>query len=95
MKKCPSCGKDLDDMAAICVGCGHAFSDIKPNDRKANAGEIIIAILFPIIGAILYYVYKKDKPTAAKTLNLVSVIAFLAYILLPILGGIILGVISA
>ncbi len=68
---------------------------IQPNDRKANAGEIIIAVLFPIIGAILYYVYRKDKPTAAKTLNLVSVIAFLAYIVLPILGGVLLGILSA
>ena len=45
-------------------------------DRKANGGEIAVAILLPIVGAILYYVYKSDKPTAAKTINTASLISF-------------------
>ena len=51
-------------------------------DRPAEGWEILICILFPIVGAILYYVYKGDHPTAAKTLNRASLLAFLGWFLL-------------
>ncbi len=51
-------------------------------DRPAEGWEIALCIFIPIAGAILYYVYKKDQPTAAKTLNRVSMLAFLGWFLL-------------
>ena len=34
---------------------------------KAGIGLIILSILFPIVGIILYFVKKDDEPNAAKT----------------------------
>ena len=51
-------------------------------DRKANAGEIILAALIPLAGWIMYCVYRKDKPTAASTLNIVAWVAFAVYLVL-------------
>lgn len=88
MAFCKQCGKEMTQGSAVCPHCGTAQgSTLAGTDRKANGGEIAIAILFPIIGAILYYVYKGDKPTAAKTINKISMLAFLAYFLIGILGG--------
>ena len=53
-----------------------------PEDRKANGLELAVAILFPIAGAIMYYIYKSSKPTAAKTLNYASLISFAVRLLL-------------
>ena len=53
-----------------------------PEDRKANGLELAVAILFPIAGAIMYYIYRSSKPTAAKTLNYASLISFAVRLLL-------------
>ena len=54
-------------------------------DRQANAGEIVLAALFPIAGAIMYYIYRHEKPTAARTLNIVAWCAFAFYIVLRVI----------
>ncbi len=96
MAFCKQCGKEMTQGSASCSNCGAAQGNTPAvTDRKANGGEIAIAILFPIVGAILYYVYKGDKPTAAKTINKVSLLAFLAYFLIGILGGCSLTMLSA
>ena len=53
-----------------------------PEGRKANGLELAVAILFPIAGAIMYYIYRSSKPTAAKTLNYASLISFAVRLLL-------------
>ena len=66
---------------------GQTFSE----DRKANAGEIILAALFPLIGLILYFSYKDKKPTAANTIRLVALIAWGVSFLLGLIAGLIGG----
>lgn len=82
MKICKNCGKEIDDRDTVCVGCGNLCD---ANNRQATSGEVIIAALFPIIGAILYYFYKRNCPNVAKTMNTVSVTSFIVYIVLYIM----------
>lgn len=84
MAYCQKCGKEINDDADVCVNCGTLVApknNTNTTDRPASALEIIITILIPIVGAVLYYAYKNDKPTAAKTLNKIAIIAFVVYLL--------------
>ena len=55
-------------------------------DKKTNVVFGVISFMFPILGAILYYVYKKSNPVRAKIINNCSWIGFIAWIAFYILG---------
>ena len=76
MKYCRQCGKELLDEAVICPQCGCATGHQAASDEKASALWIIIAILFPIVGAIYALIEWKNKPNAAKTVLIVSIIVW-------------------
>lgn len=86
MKYCDSCGHELSESSNFCSNCGKNFSsnnNISHND--SNNGTVIVCaivgLLFPIIGAILYYALKKSDIKAAKTANICSWISFLVQLL--------------
>ena len=88
MAFCRKCGKQIDDAAKACLFCGCPAEGAVPpstaqTDREANAGELLAAFLIPIIGAVLYYVYRDSKPTAAEKINKVSIAAFILWLVLP------------
>ncbi len=89
MKYCDNCGKELDKIFNFCPNCGREFS-IK--NQKSNSGSIIvcaiIGLLFPIVGAILYYVLKRTDMRAAKAANICSWIGFLGYFIYLLIYGV-------
>lgn len=92
MAFCRKCGKEIDEEAIICIHCGCATGNAvatqkESTDREANGGELLVAFLFPIVGAILYYIYKADKPTAAQKINKISIAAFFMWFALGLLYG--------
>ncbi len=94
MAFCSKCGKEINDEAVVCIHCGCQTSKgaVSNNtDRPATGVEILLTVLWPILGAILYYVYKSNKPTASKQLNKVSIISFLAWFAI----GFLLSVLAA
>ncbi len=44
--RCYNCGKEIDDKAVICVGCGVAVKPIKPQEKKLSGLQIAAYILF-------------------------------------------------
>lgn len=54
-------------------------------------GLKIVSVLFPIVGAILYFVKKKDEPVAAKQACTMALIGFGIGIVLNIIVAIIGG----
>ena len=77
MKYCNKCGSAISDDSNFCSKCGTKFTDEKAANNKKTKDTsviiwIIIGLLFPIIGAILYYVLKKTDYKAAKVLNICS-----------------------
>lgn len=96
MAYCNKCGKEIDDQAVVCVHCGcetgYAAQNHKPNydpESGADFVEILLSLLIPIAGVIMYFVKKDTRPKAAKTCLLVGVITWaIGTIALTALGGI-------
>lgn len=82
---CRNCGKELNDQAVICPNCGVAVNETKlnqmnggvKNDDAPSAGFAVLCFFFPIVGLILYLVWKDEYPQRAKSCGkgaLISVI---------------------
>ena len=56
-------------------------------DRKPEIYEIVLSVLFPIVGIILYFMHRNDKPTAASMLLKVALIAYGARFILGFFFG--------
>lgn len=91
---CKNCGEQIDDRAVICPKCGvpvnnNAFSQ---NDAP-SAGFGILSFFFPLIGLILYLVWKDQSPLKAKSAGTGALIGFIMGIALTILYIIVVVVI--
>lgn len=81
---CSHCGQEIPDEAVICPKCG-----CQPLVRKGDGKSFGIALLsffIPLVGLILYFVWKKEKPLRAGsagkgfvTLVIVALAACVAY----------------
>ena len=85
---CPTCGSQLADNAQFCPKCGHAFTSPKVTENKSNGIEAvdIVAFLIPIIGFVMYFVWKDDKPEQAKKVCSATVIGFIFWFVISMLG---------
>jgi len=66
---CEKCGKEINDQAVICVGCGCPTARPQPIRLEPDipsTGLNVLCFFFPIIGLILYIVWNKDYPLKAK-----------------------------
>lgn len=92
MRYCNNCGKGTNDESNFCPNCGQSFFKNGANNlNKGSTGTVIVCaivgLLFPIIGAILYYALKSTDEKAAKTANICSWVGFLWQFLCIVLYG--------
>ena len=87
MKYCYKCGKELIDEADVCTGCGIMQNDsklaAKKGEDKRGFGWAFLGFIQPVIGLILYLIWKDDYPNRSKSCGigaLVSVICYAAFI---------------
>lgn len=69
---CKHCGKELDERAVVCPNCGCATDNGTMGTGKAandasSVGFGILGFLFPVVGLILYLVWKDQFPQRAKS----------------------------
>ena len=70
---CPHCGSTIDKNAEICVKCGvNVLNYINKNTMVSNDTpnkwvNFLSLCCFPILGIILYFVWKDKQPKAAKS----------------------------
>jgi uncharacterized protein (DUF983 family) len=81
---CTKCGSQIDDRAAICVHCGCEV-DKKDPDDKSSAGIAVLTFFFPIVGLILWLVWKDTKPLAAKSAGKGALIGVIVNVVLSVL----------
>lgn len=94
MKFCTKCGKELVDEAVVCVHCGCAVPNTTPAPAVQDAPNIGLAILgffFPLIGLILYLVFKDNTPLKAKSAGKGALIGVIVSAVIGVIYGIILG----
>lgn len=72
---CPNCGRPIPDGATYCNRCGAVFDDYSRrsrdnapayNDDSGSFGWAVLGFFIPLVGLILYLVWKNEKPKSAK-----------------------------
>lgn len=89
MKYCVNCGKELADNAAFCSECGseqtaeavvvtnNTYEKPQAPADGSSFGFAVLGFLLPLVGLILYLVWKDSTPLKAKSAGkgaLISVI---------------------
>ena len=90
MAFCKNCGAQIDDQAVVCTSCGVAQNTAPAVVDKGGFGWGALGCCLPIVGLILFLVWKDTKPKTAKAAGigaLVSVIiAVVYYVIMLVLG---------
>lgn len=90
MAFCRNCGQQIDDRAAVCPHCGVAQENKPQIVDNGGFGWGVLGCCIPIVGLVLFLVWKDTKPKTAKAAGigaLVSVgIGILYYILMFAVG---------
>ena len=70
MRYCDNCGQKLADDSKFCPNCGKRFNSSNQENNTTVIICAIVGLLFPLIGAILYYVFKNsDVPICTTDLT--------------------------
>lgn len=68
---CPNCGAQINPQAEICVNCGvnvRTYGKSSAYDDQPNGWVNFLSLCcIPILGIILYFVWKDTKPRSAKS----------------------------
>ncbi|HOP57399.1 MAG TPA: zinc-ribbon domain-containing protein [Bacillota bacterium] len=92
MPFCPKCGAEVKENQDVCLSCGTAISKNATSivsEEGSTTGWGVLGFFFPLIGLILYLVWKTDKPKAAKSAGKGALIGVIAGFVLGILEAII------
>lgn len=83
---CRYCGKDINDDSVACEYCGKNLQSTgaKSND-SANILWGVLSFFIPIVGLILYLVWRTEKPETARVCGIGALIGFALRIIVPIL----------
>lgn len=90
MAYCKNCGKMIDDKAVICPHCGVAQENKPQVVDNGGFGWSVLGCCIPIVGLILYLVWKDTKPVTAKAVGIGALVGVgltvLYYVLVVVLG---------
>lgn len=81
---CTKCGKQIDDKAVICVGCGNRVEEMK-TEKNPSAGWWWLGFFVPLAGVIVWGVLRDSEPKKAKRLGWGALIGFITSVVLTIL----------
>ena len=94
MKYCSKCGKEIHEDAVICVHCGCNAQGGNSSHYEVDAPNMGIAILsffIPLVGLILWALWKDKTPLKAKSAGKGALIGFCVSIVFSIIYGAIVG----
>ena len=87
---CNNCGEQISEHAEICIHCGVRVKNTIGEDQPNWAVNILSLCCTPLVGIILFFVWKNEKPVAAKsalTFSLIHVgLIVLLYVVAFIIG---------
>jgi ribosomal protein L40E len=94
-KFCSSCGAAINKLAEICPKCGvrQSSAGISGDVSQEDAQFLpkAASCCFPIIGLVLYFVWKDSKPKASKDVCTWAIVGFavgtVAYLIAMALGA--------
>jgi len=80
MKYCSNCGAEVNEAAVVCVKCGVAVAPQRNLNDAPSAGYAVLGFFFPLIGLILYLVWKDQTPLRAKSAGKGALIAVILWV---------------
>ncbi|WP_017381805.1 zinc ribbon domain-containing protein [Paenisporosarcina sp. TG-14] len=83
---CPHCGEQIDTQAEICPKCGVRVSSIG-EDKPNIAVNILSFCCVPLLGIVLFFVWKDSKPVAAKSALIWALVSIGIWIIISLLFG--------
>ncbi len=89
---CKNCGKEIRDNAYVCPNCGVKVTKDDGNDSGSKVGWGILSFLIPVVGLILFCVWKKEKPAVAKVCGICALVSFIINVIVTILYVVIITV---
>lgn len=97
MAYCKRCGAPISDQAMVCPSCGAEQYTPPTMQDNGGIGWGILGCCIPIVGLVLFLVWKDQKPKTAKAAGLgalVAVILGALWYVVALVGGIGLALIS-
>lgn len=88
MAFCKHCGAEMDDSAVVCAQCGTNVAPAAPAEEKASFGWSVLGFFFPLVGFILWLVWKKDQPAKAKKAGVGALVGVIVNIVFSILSSV-------
>ena len=95
---CKNCGQEIDNNADVCIHCGVATGNRDSTFSKKDEPSHLPGIAgccFPLVGIILYFLWKDEKPKSASLVIkwtlaglALGVIGFILYVLFIVLLGV-------
>ena len=79
MKYCQKCGAELVDEAVVCPQCGCSQGKTSTEVDSGGFGWALLGFCIPIVGLILWLVWRENLPLRAKSVGkgaLASVLDF-------------------
>lgn len=84
---CQNCGAETSSEQEICTKCGVKLIK-KVSSKEDNPTVLLKAVscCFPIVGVILYFIWKDEKPLSAKSVCTWAIVGFAAGAVLYLLA---------
>lgn len=89
MKYCIHCGAEMEDIAAVCPKCGTP-TQAQVEDKPDTAMNVL-AFFIPLVGLILYLVYRDRQPRRAKGIGKFALIGLSVGIVIALVATGIFG----
>ncbi len=93
MAYCKNCGAQIDDKAVVCPSCG-----VPQQTDNGGFGWGVLGCCVPIVGLILFLVWKDTKPKTAKAAGigaLVWLCCTIVYYILVVVAGVGFGLLGS
>ena len=80
MAYCKNCGVQIDDQAVVCTSCGVAQNTAPAVVDKGGFGWGVLGCCIPIVGLILFLVWKDTKPKTSKAAGIGALVSTIAIV---------------
>ncbi len=95
MKYCNNCGAEIAKEAVVCVKCGAEQTALNNTKDKGGCGWGCLGFFVPIVGLILYILWRDSHPKNAKSSGLGAIVSLVGVILFYIAYAIFFGMMIA
>lgn len=85
MAFCKNCGTEIDENAAVCLNCGSAQQQTPQVVDNGGFGWGLLGCCVPIVGLILFLVWKDTKPKTAKSAGIGALVSVIASIVIYVI----------